>query len=154
MCAQRRFRSACAFAQSDQNLHWARFYNQECKVSSCEEQTLIRCADAQADLSLGWVNMFDCTFSTSRHKWVLITCLPSNVERTVGIFQKAAFCLRFSHKKLISVVLLFCNAKHFVVTTCASFLFILSIFFFFFFFFYRKIVFSSITVANLAKSIE
>ena len=25
MCAQRRFRSACAFAQSDQNLHWALF---------------------------------------------------------------------------------------------------------------------------------
>ena len=25
MCAQRRFRSACAFAQSDQNLHWAHF---------------------------------------------------------------------------------------------------------------------------------
>ena len=25
MCAQRRFRSDCAFAQSDQNLHWARF---------------------------------------------------------------------------------------------------------------------------------
>ena len=25
MCAQRRFRSACAFAQSDQNLRWTRF---------------------------------------------------------------------------------------------------------------------------------
>ena len=25
ICAQRRFRSACAFAQSDQNLHWAHF---------------------------------------------------------------------------------------------------------------------------------
>ena len=26
MCAQRRFRSDCAFAQSDQNLHWAHFW--------------------------------------------------------------------------------------------------------------------------------
>ena len=25
MCKQRRFRSACAFSQSDQNLHWAHF---------------------------------------------------------------------------------------------------------------------------------
>ena len=25
MCAQRRFRSACAFAQADQNLHWTHF---------------------------------------------------------------------------------------------------------------------------------
>ena len=25
MCAQRRFKSACAFAQSDQNLRWAHF---------------------------------------------------------------------------------------------------------------------------------
>ena len=26
MCAQRRFRSACAFAQSDQNLPWGAFW--------------------------------------------------------------------------------------------------------------------------------
>ena len=26
LCVQRRFRSACAFAQSDQNLHWALFW--------------------------------------------------------------------------------------------------------------------------------
>ena len=29
MCAQRRFRSACAFTQSDQNLHWSHFWNAE-----------------------------------------------------------------------------------------------------------------------------
>ena len=26
MCAQRRFKSTCAFSQSDQNLHWVHFW--------------------------------------------------------------------------------------------------------------------------------
>ena len=34
ICAQRMFRSACAFAQSDQNLHWAHFDRERFKVSS------------------------------------------------------------------------------------------------------------------------
>ena len=32
ICAQRRFRSACAFAQSDQNLHWAIWVAKDARV--------------------------------------------------------------------------------------------------------------------------
>ena len=47
LCAKRRFRSICSYAQSDQNLHWAHFNVQGCKDSSYvqkdSEQT-VRCA--------------------------------------------------------------------------------------------------------------
>ena len=55
MCAQRRFRSACAFAQSDQNLHWAHFWTaKDAKFLHVDNEDWSECADAQADLfSLG-----------------------------------------------------------------------------------------------------
>ena len=53
MSAQRRFRSACAFAQPDQKFHRAHFGSQRCKVSSCgQRRHWSDCADTQADLSL------------------------------------------------------------------------------------------------------
>ena len=53
MCAQRRFRSACAFAQSDQNLHCAHFWKTRMKrFFTLTTLTLIRCVDSQADLTL------------------------------------------------------------------------------------------------------
>ena len=58
ICAQRRFRSACAFAQSDKHLD-----SQGCRVSTCGQKRLLSdCADAQADLSLRWVYISDVTF--------------------------------------------------------------------------------------------
>ena len=42
MCTQRRFRSDCAVAQSDQNLHWCILNSQDYKVSSCGQRRLIR----------------------------------------------------------------------------------------------------------------
>ena len=43
MCYQRRFRSADAFAQADQNLHWAHFLIiQGCEVSSYGQRRLMR----------------------------------------------------------------------------------------------------------------
>ena len=63
MCAQRRFRSDCAFAQSDQNLHWARFDSQGSKMCKCGQRKLLSdCVDAQADLSLCLAHMSDGTF--------------------------------------------------------------------------------------------
>ena len=56
MCAQRRFRSDCAFTQSDQNLHWALLDSQGCKVDHADnedsDQTEIRCA-GRFESSLG-----------------------------------------------------------------------------------------------------
>ena len=62
MCAQGRFRSDCANAQSDQNLHWAHY--QGCKVSSCVQGRLCRsdCANAQANRGIRWAHMSKDTF--------------------------------------------------------------------------------------------
>ena len=55
ICAHRRFRSACAFAQSDLNLHWAHLRSPWVQRSSCGQRRLwTDCADAQADLSFCW----------------------------------------------------------------------------------------------------
>ena len=40
MHTQLRVRSACAFAQSDQNRHWAHFGCQRCRISSCSPRRL------------------------------------------------------------------------------------------------------------------
>ena len=58
MCARRRFRSACAFALSDQNLHWVHFGSKGCKGSLCGQRRLRSdCANAQSDLSLRRTHM-------------------------------------------------------------------------------------------------
>ena len=80
LCAQRRFRSACAFAQSDQNFHWAHFDNQWYEVSS-RGQWRVRsdCADAQSDLNLCWALMSQGTFSqVAAHIFLLMTTLYTN----------------------------------------------------------------------------
>ena len=62
-CAHRIFRSACAFAQSDQNLHWPHFDSKGCKVSLCGRRRFWSvCADAQADLNLRWAQRSEGTF--------------------------------------------------------------------------------------------
>ena len=63
MCAQRRFRSDCAYMQSDQNLHWAHFESKVVFFSHGQQRLSSDCADAQADLSLRWVHMSEGTFS-------------------------------------------------------------------------------------------
>ena len=40
MCTKWRFWSDCAFAQSDQNLHWVHLNSQGCKVSLCGHRRL------------------------------------------------------------------------------------------------------------------
>ena len=52
MCAKRSFRSACAFAGSDQNILWVHLDNQWCNVSSCGQRRLIRLRRCNFDLSL------------------------------------------------------------------------------------------------------
>ena len=62
--AQRRFRSACAFAQSDLNLRWAHFGKPGFEVSSCGQRILwAYCVVAQADLNLRWAHMSEGVFS-------------------------------------------------------------------------------------------
>ena len=65
MCAQRRFRSDCAFAQSDLNLLAGRILDRQGrKDSSCRQRRLCSyCADAQANFSLRWEHISDGTFS-------------------------------------------------------------------------------------------
>ena len=76
ICALRRFRSACAFAQSDLNLHWAHLNTCVAKDAkllfvffcffvffSCGQRRLIRLSDAQAELSLILVHMLEGTLS-------------------------------------------------------------------------------------------
>ena len=64
MCAQRRFRSACAFAQADQNLHWANFGKSRCKFPLCRQRRLCSDgADDYIDLSLYWTHMSEGTLS-------------------------------------------------------------------------------------------
>ena len=63
MCAQRRIRKACAFAQFDQNLHWVQLDTKGCKISSYGQRRLWSyCANAQADLSLRLAHMSEGTF--------------------------------------------------------------------------------------------
>ena len=58
MCAERRFRSACAFAQSDQNLPWAHFVKLRMQRFFTQlRKTLIRLHETQAVLSLHWADM-------------------------------------------------------------------------------------------------
>ena len=52
-CFDRRFISACAYAQSDQNLHWALLDSQGCKVSSCETDQLCHWCAGWFESSLG-----------------------------------------------------------------------------------------------------
>ena len=66
---------------SDQNLHWAHFLdNQRWNVSSSAQRRL--CVDAQADLSLHWTHMSECTFS---HVASLILWLICNRHETMAI---------------------------------------------------------------------
>ena len=65
ICAQRRFRLACAFAHFNQNLHCAHFDSQGRKVSSCGQRLSV-CMDAQVDLCLLWAVMPDGTVSHVR----------------------------------------------------------------------------------------
>ena len=84
MCAQRWFRSACTFVQSDQNIHWEHFGR--ARMQSFFRQvtnTLIRHDNAQAALSLHdrkcqkapfftwWITYFSNFIKTikSRSKW-------------------------------------------------------------------------------------
>ena len=74
LCARRSFRSACSFAQSDQNLQWGQF-----KVSSCGQRRLWSdCAHAQANLSLRWAHTSGGTISyvaVRMRLFVSLTCL-------------------------------------------------------------------------------
>ena len=73
VCAQRRFRSDCAFAQSDQNLLWALFDSQGCTVSSCGHRRFwSEWADGQADLNLRWAHMSEVRFLSFWLIWFLI----------------------------------------------------------------------------------
>ena len=65
MCAQRRLRSACAFAQSDQSLRCP--HEEICILSypMCVQRRFSRCSDCanvQADLNFRWVHIFEGTF--------------------------------------------------------------------------------------------
>ena len=66
MCAQRRFRSDGAFAQSDQNLHWSHLFLRITKDAEFlhveNEYSAQTPRDAQADLSLRWVHMWEDRF--------------------------------------------------------------------------------------------
>ena len=66
--------------ESDQNLHWAHFDDQWCKVSSCGQRRLWSdCADAQADLSLLCAHMSEGKFShVIAH---LVAFMPRKLER-------------------------------------------------------------------------
>ena len=92
MCAQQRFRSACDFAQSDQNNHWAHLDSQGCKVSSCERRSLWSdCANAQADLSLRSAHMSKYVFLTSR---LIIVYVDRHIKRWMKRRQKCISWLR------------------------------------------------------------
>ena len=56
MCARQRFKSVCAFTQSDLNLHWAKFLRADNKDWS-------DCTGVQADLILQWAHVFEGAFS-------------------------------------------------------------------------------------------
>ena len=63
ICAQRRFRSVCAFAQTDLNLRWGKFWiTKNAKFLRADNEDWSDCADAQADLSRciahTWEGMF------------------------------------------------------------------------------------------------
>ena len=61
ICAQRRFRSACAFAQADQNLDWAHF-----GFFSCGQRRLIR---------LHWcVDWFESSLGAHSRRYVFSRC--------------------------------------------------------------------------------
>ena len=67
MCAQRRFRAACAFAQSDRIFTRCILDSQGCKVSSSWQRRLRSdCAKAQADLSLLCAHIKKVRFLTLR----------------------------------------------------------------------------------------
>ena len=62
MCAKRRLKSACASVQSDQSrrcLHEEALHPWLSKMN--QVKTLIRCANAQADLNLHWVHVSEST---------------------------------------------------------------------------------------------
>ena len=70
--AQRRFRSACAFAQSDQNLHWAHFRYPRMKsfiMSTTETLIILRGCAGWFESSLGTRQKVH--FLTFRLKWLL-----------------------------------------------------------------------------------
>ena len=75
MYAQQRFRSDCAFAQSDLNLRWAQILNsQGCKVFSCGQERL----DALVDLSYRWSHISEGTFLHVTAHTVCIEPLTTN----------------------------------------------------------------------------
>ena len=72
MCAHWRFRSGCAFVQSDQNLHWTFWI---AKVwGRWQWRPWSDCANAQVDLSLDWMYMSDSIFSHIVAHFTWIRC--------------------------------------------------------------------------------
>ena len=62
--AQRRFRSACAYAKSDQNFHGAHFGQQRVQGFLYGQRSLCSGGpDAQAGLNFRWAHMSEGTFS-------------------------------------------------------------------------------------------
>ena len=62
MCAQRRFRSAWASAQSDQSSLCAQWVAKDPSFLHADSKDWSDCADVQADLSLRWAHMTFCWF--------------------------------------------------------------------------------------------
>ena len=106
-CAQRRFRSAYAFAQSGQNLHMTHFGKPRkgCKVSSCVQRRLLSdCADAQADLSLRWAHISEGTFSHLAAQLSLVLWYFF-IEALPGVLWNKGTCPFLGNKGTIANIL-------------------------------------------------
>ena len=74
MCSQRRFKSVCAFRQSDQNLHCGHFGYP--RMQNVHNANWLDCAEMQTDLSPRCAHMSEGTFS---HLSVHMSCLAFRI---------------------------------------------------------------------------
>ena len=69
MCAERRFRSACAFVRYYRNFMWRIFIAKEAKVLHAENEIWSDCANAQYNLIFCQTHMSDGTLSHVAAQW-------------------------------------------------------------------------------------
>ena len=90
ICTQRRFRSVCAFAQSDQNLHWAHFGLQRIQSLHADNHDSDQTARKRR-LILRWEQTSEGTFFSrcdSNRIWALLSILLSELF----IFSRLQHC--------------------------------------------------------------
>ena len=106
MCALRRFRSACAFADSDQNLHWVHFGDRHAQFLYMDSEDSYRIARM---CRLIWVSV-ECTGQKIRFFTLRLLCLLGQIKKTNTFWLKTRYYLELVLSR-VTCHILTCKAE-------------------------------------------